>query len=244
MSRETTPYSPIQSGRLYELIVAQIEGRILAGELQPGDRLPAERDLAEQFGVSRTAVREAVKTLIQQGLVEVYPGRGTFVTDSTSHALRHSLGLMLSLGPVDGTQNLVEVREMLEPELAALAAKRASDPQIRTLQQMYDRMDASMDDIDAFMDADMEFHMTIARATQNELTPVLVEVLVGLIREHRRMVAIAEGGLERALAHHHNILQAICRKNPEAARLAMQAHLKQVRDDSDTGKTLSKNKET
>ena len=87
-------YTPIQAERLYERIAQQIEQRLLTGDLKVGDWLPPERELAEQFGVSRTAVREAVKALRQKGLVEVQPGRGTFITDGTSRAMRHSLDLL------------------------------------------------------------------------------------------------------------------------------------------------------
>jgi len=81
-------YKTIRSSRLYEQIVEQVEQAILKGELKPGDQLPAERELAEQFGVSRTAVREAVKALREKGLVEAFSGRGTFVTNGTSQAMR------------------------------------------------------------------------------------------------------------------------------------------------------------
>ena len=84
-------HKTIHTSRLYELIVQQIEESVLKGILKAGDQLPAERDLALQFGVSRTAVREAVKALREKGLVEAYSGRGTFITDGTSQAIRQSL---------------------------------------------------------------------------------------------------------------------------------------------------------
>jgi GntR family transcriptional repressor for pyruvate dehydrogenase complex len=115
-------YFPIQSERLYEQIVGQIEQLIEAGDLKVGDRLPSERELAEQFAVSRTAVREAVKALRQKGLVEIRPGRGTFITNGTSNSVRSSLDMLIKMGVTKGSGNLVEVREILEPEIAALAA--------------------------------------------------------------------------------------------------------------------------
>src|SRR5947209_1142112 len=115
-------YEAIQSERLYEKIVEQIERRIWSGELKVGDQLPAERELGDQFHVSRTAVREAVKALREKGLVEVRPGRGTFVTNGTSQAVRDSLGLMMKFSLGNGSREIVEVREMIEPEIAALAA--------------------------------------------------------------------------------------------------------------------------
>jgi GntR family transcriptional repressor for pyruvate dehydrogenase complex len=109
-------YMPIQSHRVFEQIATQIEERILNGELRSGDRLPTERELAEQFQVSRTAVREAMKILAQKGLVDMRPGRGTIVIDGAPVALQNSIGLMmkLKLREVGGSDNLVEVREMLE----------------------------------------------------------------------------------------------------------------------------------
>src|SRR5947209_14728344 len=127
-------YTPIQPSKVYEQIAEQIEKLILSGELRNGDRLPTEREMAEQFQASRTAVREAMKALAQKGLVDMRPGRGTIVIDGTSKAVRRSLGLMLRVGQTDGSQNLlVEVREILEPEIAALAAARATEEDIAAM---------------------------------------------------------------------------------------------------------------
>src|SRR6266568_6981324 len=122
-------YSPIQSLKVFEQVAVQIEERILNGELRAGDRLPTERELAEQFHVSRTAVREALKTLAQKGLVDMRPGRGTLVIDGTTGALGDSLGLVmrLELGAVGGSDKLIEVREILEVQIAGLAAERATE---------------------------------------------------------------------------------------------------------------------
>src|SRR6202790_3337107 len=114
-------YRTVRTSRLYEQIVQQIEDSILKGALRPGDQLPSERDLAQRFGVSRTAVREAVKALCEKGLVEAYSGRGTFITDGTSRVIRQSLGLMVKIGQPNGSTHLAEVRAILEPEIAALA---------------------------------------------------------------------------------------------------------------------------
>ncbi len=108
-------YKLVRTSRLYEQIVQQIEESILKGNLKPGDQLPAERELAQRFGVSRTAVREAVKALREKGLVEAYSGRGTFITDGTSQAVRQSLDLMVKIGQPEGSPHLAEVRAILEP---------------------------------------------------------------------------------------------------------------------------------
>jgi len=106
-------YKVVQTSRLYEQIVQQIEDSIMQGALKPGDQLPAERELAQQFGVSRTAVREAVKTLREKGLLEAYSGRGTFITDGTSENIRQSLDRMIKIGQPEGSLYLAEVRAIL-----------------------------------------------------------------------------------------------------------------------------------
>src|SRR5271156_2342831 len=108
-------YRAVRTSRLYEQIVQQIEESILKGTLKPGDQLPAERELAQRFGVSRTAVREAVKALREKGLVEAYSGRGTFVTNRTSRAMRQSLDLMVKIGQHESSTHLAELRLILEP---------------------------------------------------------------------------------------------------------------------------------
>src|SRR5256886_16236215 len=99
-------YTPIQSNKVFEQIAQQIEKRILSGELQSGDRLQTERELSQQFHASRTAVREAMKTLAQRGLVDMRHGRGTIVIDGTSQAKRHSMGFMLKVGQAGSYVNL------------------------------------------------------------------------------------------------------------------------------------------
>src|ERR1700756_1140625 len=134
-------YRAVKTSRLYEQIVQQVEDSISRGQLKPGDQLPAERDLAQRFGVSRTAVREAVKTLREKGLVEAYSGRGTFVTNGTSHAIRHSLDLMIRINPQEGSANLAELRLVLEPEIAGLAAPRIEEKRPAPIREAAAAMD-------------------------------------------------------------------------------------------------------
>ncbi len=226
-------YTHVQTERLYEQIADQIEQRILAGDLKVGDQLPPEQELAEQFTVSRTAVREAVKALREKGLVEVRPGRGTFITNGTPAAVRHSLGLLLKIGSADGSVSLVEVREILEPEIAALAATRVNEEHIAAMREAVEAMDAALDNAEVFVEADLDFHLALAEATQNAIIPALIDSIVDLLREQRQRIAVVSGGLERGQYHHKRILDAVVRRDPDAAREAMQAHLRQVRDDSE-----------
>lgn len=224
-------YTPIRANRLYEQIAEQIEKLILRGELRSGDRLPTERELAERFQASRTAVREAMKLLAQKGLVDMRPGRGTMVIDGTSQAMRHSLGLMMRLGQAGSSVNLVEVREILEPEIAALAAARATEEHIATMREAVEIMDASLDDADAFIAADNDFHRALAKGSGNALILALVDSIVDLLSEQRKQIFTVDGGPERGQFHHKAILEAIVQHDPEAARRAMYAHLRQVRED-------------
>ncbi|HEY5903872.1 MAG TPA: FadR/GntR family transcriptional regulator [Anaerolineales bacterium] len=224
-------YQPIQSERLYERIVDQIERRILAGDLKVGDQLPPERELADQFTVSRTAVREAIKALREKGLVEIYLGRGTFVTGSATTMVRNSLGLLLKGD--NGFAHLVEVREILEPEIAALAATRITEEHIAAMTEAVVIMDTALDNAEAFVEADLDFHLALAEATQNPIIPSLMDSIIDLLREHRKRLGRVEGGLARGQYHHKRILEAIVRRDPQAARQEMQDHLIQVRRDSD-----------
>jgi len=225
-------YKVIQASRLYEQIVQQIEESILKGELSEGSQLPAERDLAEQFGVSRTAVREAIKALQEKGLVDAFPGRGTFVTNGTSNSMRRSLDRIIKSGDPDGWAYLVEVREILEPEIAALAAIRADEQDLAAMREALDVMDNAAWDSDAFMEADLDFHLALAEAAANPIVLSLIDSIVGLLREQRLRIFRIGGGPQRGQHHHKRILEAITRHDLQGARAAMQAHLSQVREDS------------
>jgi GntR family transcriptional regulator, transcriptional repressor for pyruvate dehydrogenase complex len=226
-------YLPIQSAKVFELIAEQIEKRILDGELKSGDRLPTERDLAEQFHASRTAVREAMKILAQKGLIEMRPGRGTIVIDGVHEAMQNSIGLAmkLKLGEVGGSDNLVEVRGILETEIAALAAARAWEKEIAAMRAALTVMDASLHDADTFIAADNHCHEALAQATQNTLILILVKSIVNPLSEQRKHIFAVEGGPQRGQMHHKRILESIIKRDPEAARVAMRAHLRQVRED-------------
>jgi GntR family transcriptional repressor for pyruvate dehydrogenase complex len=225
-------YKIVQSSRLYEQIVEQIEQSVQRGDLKPGDQLPAERELAAQFGVSRTAVREAVKALREKGLVEAYPGKGTFITSGSSNPMRQSIDRMMRSAQVDATSSLVEVREILEPEIAALAAVRATEENLNSLRKSVAVMDAAKRDPDAYIEADLDFHLELAEAAANPLILSLIDSIVGVLREQRMRIFEVEGGPDRGQYHHKRILEAMEHQDAQGAREAMRAHLRQVREDS------------
>ncbi|GHO60614.1 FadR/GntR family transcriptional regulator [Ktedonobacter robiniae] len=227
-------YEPIQTAKVFKQIAEQIEQRILNGELRNGDRLPTEVDLAKQFHVSRTAVREAMKILAQKGLVDTRPGRGTIVIDGAHTALQSSLGLVmkLKLGEMGGSENLLEVREILETEIAAIAAERATETEITAMREAIAVMDAHMHDANAFIVADNRFHEALAQATQNILILLLTNSIVNLLSEQRKQIFSVAGGPQRGQIHHKRIFESVIRRDAEAARAAMREHLRQVREDS------------
>ena len=224
-------YKAVRTSRLYEQIVQQIEDSILNGSLKAGDQLPAERELALKFGVSRTAIREAVKALREKGLVEAYSGRGTFITDITSQPIRQSLDLLVRIGQAGGLANLSELRAILEPEIAGLAALRANVNTIAAMRDAYDEMQRSMEDSEAFIEADLDFHLALAEAAGNPLVLSLIDSIVGLLREQRTQIFFVDGGPARGQHHHRQILEAVEAKDRNRARAAMRAHLEQIRTD-------------
>lgn len=244
-SGEIPVYKVVRTSRLYEQIVQQIEESVLNGSLKPGDQLPAERELAQRLGVSRTAVREAVKALREKGLVEAYSGRGTFITDGTSHAARQSFDLMIKVGQQENSAHLAELRLILEPGIAALAAERAEEEHLAAMREAVAVMDRSQKDPAAYIEADLDFHLALAEAVANPLILSLIDSIVGLLREQRIRIFNVEGGPQRGQIHHKRILEAMEQRDPALARSAMSAHLDQVRQDSQdtpSGKSAARHK--
>ena len=225
-------YKVVRTSRLYEQIVQQIEDSVLNGTLKPGDQLPAERELAQRLGVSRTAVREAVKALREKGLVEAYSGRGTFITDGTTHAARQSFDLMVKIGQQESSTHLAELRLILEPGIAAVAAARVEEEDLIAMREAVAVMERAQADPSAYIEADLDFHLALAEAAANPLILSLIDSIVGLLREQRIKIFNVEGGPQRGQIHHKRILEAMERHDSEMARNTMRAHLEQVREDS------------
>jgi GntR family transcriptional repressor for pyruvate dehydrogenase complex len=222
----------LRTVRLYERIAEAIRGQVVAGKLKEGDRLPNERELGEAFGVSRPVVREAIRALTKDGLVWVRQGSGTFIANGTNAALGDSLGLVLSVGAAPKNLNdLVEIREILEPSIACLAARRAESADLAAMQAAIDRMDASSADVDAFIAADHEFHLAIATATHNPLAPTLLYPIVDKLNEQRKTIFFVVHSAQSAQRYHRRIYKAVAEHDEVAAGEAMRLHLAQVNKD-------------
>jgi DNA-binding FadR family transcriptional regulator len=146
--------------------------------------------------------------------------------------MRQSIDRMMRSAQVDATSSLVEVREILEPEIAALAAVRATEENLNSLRKSVAVMDAAKRDPDAYIEADLDFHLELAEAAANPLILSLIDSIVGVLREQRMRIFEVEGGPDRGQYHHKRILEAMEHQDAQGAREAMRAHLRQVREDS------------
>ena len=221
-------YLPIKpKDRLYQEIVDQIQQQILSGALKPGDQIPAERDLADRFGVSRTAVREAIKSLTEKGLIEVYVGRGTFVTSLSPDRVVESMTLLLRNEP-HNVASLQEARELLEIPTARLAAARRSDAHVARLRAITAEMEEEQSMSPRLIDGDTEFHVEVARATGNPVLVLLSQTIVALLRSDRLYREDWETLLPAAFASHREIIDAIADGDGDRAANSMMEHLAHV----------------
>ena len=218
----------ISRRNLYEEVTDRIQQMILSRSFRPGDRLPTEQQLAERFGVSRTAVREAVKALAERGLVRVRQGRGTFVALPSADRASEFLSLFLQLNDRSITE-LLEARRAIELEAVALAAVRRTDDDLRRISSCLERMrhiiEQAPADLGPFIDWDVQFHLHIARATRNEIFTFMLAVLRDLLRRNFSQAIRAPSARSRAIAAHEEILRALERGDPDKARAVMREHL-------------------
>lgn len=221
--------STADARKLYQQVATEVAARITAGAYAPGARLPSERDLAEEFGVSRPTVREAMIALEIRRLVDARPGSGIYVTEAAP-----------AQGPAPeldiGAFELTEARRLFEGEACALAADTITDEELAELDQVL----GLMIDENAYVDsigeqADRRFHVTIARATRNAAIVMVVENLWDLRYRSPLCAAMLERarqvGVRPLIEDHRKILTALQQRSPRLAREAMRAHLKHVIED-------------
>lgn len=209
--------------RLSEQIAGRIEELILGSQLRPGDRLPPERDLATRFGVSRTAVREAIKLLEERGLLEPRNGRGAFVTEPGFGSITSSLNVAYRMQDCT-TDDLYEARWCLESFIVRLAAERATDEDIARLEAAVAVMDENLDNPDRFMPADAEFHASLARATHNPLFLVMSQPLVRMILP-LGTIGFFYGRVPERHQNHRRVLECIKNRDADEAEAVIQQHL-------------------
>jgi GntR family transcriptional repressor for pyruvate dehydrogenase complex len=227
-------YERVPRARLYEQIADHIEDLIVSGKLTPGDQLPPERELAQRMHVGRGAIRESVKLLSERGLIEVLPGRGTFVAEPDGGALSVQLDRFLRLGP-GSARDLNEVRRVLEVATAGLAARQAGEEDLKKLEVALAVMDESVGSPVQYVEAHVAFHRCLAEATGNKFFPLLVDVLGDLLRERTYEILQVRGAAERRQFWHRQIFEAIASHDVAAARQAMEQHLVQGSESKEAG---------
>lgn len=228
-SAEHHSFETVRKVRRYEQVAEQIRRLIGSGALKPGDLLPPERELAEKLGVGRSSVRDAVRTLEVMGILEPRQGHGTVVRDLSADALVVPLASVLQHKRVLVT-DLLDVRRMIEPHLAARAATNASADEIRYMAAVLERHEAKLRRGEEAVDEDSEFHYAIALAARNAVVLRVLDVLMDLLRESRSRSLQVPGRPRRSFDGHRRILRAIQRRDASAAEAAVHKHLQEIEE--------------
>lgn len=217
----------IKRSSLRDQIVRQLVELVVSGQLKPGEALPPERQLAEQLGVSRTAIREAVSIIAAQGFLDVRHGSGTFANPPE---LWNNLDpvVLLVKGKSAALHELMEVREYVEPTLAQLAAQRATEDDLQALEAAL----ALGDSTEEAAEADLNFHLLIARASGNRVFEIMLHSVADLMREVRRELFMLPATTDQALARHAEVLDRIRAKDAEGAFRVMQQHIREANEHS------------
>ncbi|MFJ4795018.1 FadR/GntR family transcriptional regulator [Kitasatospora purpeofusca] len=211
---------------LTDMAIARIRELIRAGALPPGSRLPPERQLAAELGLSRNPMREAVKALVVARVLEVRRGDGTYVTSLTPGVLLGNLAGTVELLTGDTLVELIETRRLLEPAATELAAARIDDAALAELARHLDAMRASRHSPEQFNLHDAAFHRTVAATTGNETLVTLLEGIAGrTLRARVRRGTVDGGAADRAVAEHEAIHRALAARDVPLARAAALMHV-------------------
>jgi len=208
-----------------DVVVAHVRGLIEQGALHPGDRLPPERELAAQIGVSRPTVRTGLRSLASMGVVQSRQGSGTFITAGPPALLSEPLNLLAALHGLT-RDGLFEARRVLEVGTSALAAERASGEHVAAMSEEVTGMYAAIEQPATFLLHDVRFHRAIAAAANNPVLGVLIDMLASLFYERRRETIRSATDLRETADAHRKIYKAIRARHREAASAAMDEHLR------------------
>ncbi|ANU26231.1 FadR/GntR family transcriptional regulator [Planococcus versutus] len=221
--------------KTYELIVEQIHLLCLEQNLQPGDRLPSERDLASLFGVSRNSIREALKDLESKEFIEIRQGGGSFRASSKRDLLGDELRTHIDKAKAILIDEMLELRRAFEVEAAFLAAQRATPKNLEAIKKVLIQMARAKSDPEKGVQADVDFHLQIAYATKNQLLIDLMGTLATRIeeniRETRRHRFTESNRHQETLNEHEEIYNAIASQNSDLAKRLMGQHISRVRSE-------------
>ncbi len=217
----------IPRNRVYTEVARQLQARIV-DKLKPGDMLPPERELVQTFGVSRSSIRDAIRSLEAVGLLEPRQGVGTVVRELSADAVVNPVASVL-LQKRKAIDDLMDVRNIIEPALAGRAALHASRAQLAELQAILKRQEEKVRRDELTTEEDSSFHYTIAVAADNTVMLKLVHVLMDLLHETRERSLQVGGRQEKSLAGHRRILAALKQGDADAAEAAMRRHLTEIK---------------
>jgi GntR family transcriptional repressor for pyruvate dehydrogenase complex len=209
-------------------VAGELLHKIAAGDWEPGDVIPAEAELATASGVGRSTLREAVKTLVGVGVLEIRRGRGTYVRPLEDWSPFDPLVLAARSGNgQDTTQQVLEARKLVEAGVAELAATRATPADLAKMDGALERMRQAAD-LDAFVSADLAFHQALMDAAGNQYVAALLQPIEALLREERRGTSYEPTLRRGAIAAHQRIARAVHRGDAAGARRAMVAHIEET----------------
>ncbi len=222
---------PIHNTKLYEEIIKLIRDQIASGNLRPGDRLPSGRKLSEKLMVSRAVVREAMRILEFMGVAKIRPGGMPVLLDRQNNdMLIDALDTILKPDK-DIIMDLIEIRYLIEPTIARLAAERANSKDLERLKDTLEQMEAEIDAGDLGIQGSMNFHYSLARSTHNRVAMRIMNILIGISEELRALFYRTPGRPRVSLDQHRNILDAMILKDSLEAEAAMREHFKSLADD-------------
>lgn len=227
-------FHKIKGMKIYEVVIAQLREKLVSGELGPGEMLPPEKSLAEQMGVSRASVREALKVLEFTGFLESKPSEGTRVAYFHPDLLLEKLNLVTLSKSVSLFQDLVELRETLEPKIVALAVERGDDEELQAVAQIVTRIMEGLDD-ELNSEADALFHLAIAKASHNIFFVRLLESALSMLEELRTRNLRHNRRREAILAEHAEIVEKLLARDAAGASKAMKRHLSNIRRSIEQG---------
>jgi len=219
-------WEAIPRSRVYTKVAKQLQTRIV-NRLKPGDMLPPERELVRKFGVSRSSIRDAIRSLEAVGLLEPRQGVGTVVRELPSDAVVNPVANVL-LQKRKLIHELLEVRQIIEPPLAKEAALHASAEQIADMETILSRQEEKVRRGELATEEDTAFHYTIALAADNSVMLKLVHVLMDLLRETRERALEVGGRQRKSLAGHRRIFAALKQGDAAAAEAAMRQHVSEI----------------
>jgi GntR family transcriptional repressor for pyruvate dehydrogenase complex len=223
----TAMFRSVKHTRVSDEIVDQVKSLISEGKLKPGDPLPPERELIKDFGVSRPSLREALKSLVALGFLEVRQTKRTFVKSIISERMQDPLSLLIKTD-TQKIFDLIEVRKALEAWSAFHAAQRATDEDIKQLESILENMKAAFEKGRSWEKEDADFHLAIAQATHNTIQTHIMSTIYDLLRESVARVFTDRGKVKKLLQQHYRIFIAIKNHSPEKARDRTLEHLDYV----------------